>query len=649
MDLTIINRIIDELNNDINERKSILLFLSVKKYFLEHHDKINNIMFYIKFFYKQLSNATQYKILNNFLLAMTKTNINEQLKKQILFQSIVVELNNCSYKNIRLLNKYSLQTITHKIQICDYDYISNINYNVLLREVKKEPIKHFNIERLVLGWTNAQFKEYAIEQSKNYDYFKEAPQHKKRNEFIDIIVVSRHFYGKPSGQLLKLFFNYKDIIKNIRFTLIQLGSFRDDDTHKNLKNHAYKFYNFNFKEECIDCIKKSQPDIIIEVMGLMNNHLLDIISLRLAPIQISWLAYPGTCGMESIDYIISDKYVIPNDQRIHYCEKVLEMPECYQINDDLIEISENYTIPKMEEIKKNFTIIGFMNHTYKVDIQTINIWCQAFKKCKDTKFLMINMNNTSIGNILNYCKKHYGIERDFFIILPAINKNNHLARIHKYTDFCIDSIICNGHTTTTDILLTGTPLLTMTTPTFSGQVSESLLKNIHCDELVSYNKEDYINNIVNMANNHEYREKMIEKVHYSIRKHNILNSRRYCQHLVEGIIMAYNLNQNKQHIDIPMIEEYFTLNDNSVRSFKIPNKYSTLKIIFGDDELELLMYKHELWKNKKLTYHDIDIYKEVVFSLKENGDLLDVYLNSNIVGSIRKELNKIKCNNDFII
>jgi len=648
MNLILIDKIINELTDEINERRVIIFFLGCQTVLIEQCNNID-IEKYVEFFCKKISETTNYYLIINFLNLLTQNIIDPKIKENIAKKNIIVNLNACVYNLNNLLNKNSIYLITNRIQACDYNYISNISYKLLLENVKNNPIKHFNIERLVVGWTNSQFKEYAIEQAKHYNYYKPCT-YKARDEFIDVVIISRHFYGtKPSGQLLNMFLNYSNNDKKIRYTLIQLGNFNNDEVHNNLKKHAYKFFCFKYKEDCIYYLKLFKPDIIVEVMGLMNDHLLDIISLKLAPIQISWLAYPGTLGMEAIDYIIADKYVIPETQKQYYVENVITLPECYQINDDTINITE-FNCKKHDELKKQYTIIGFMNHTYKVDLKTLDIWCRAFLRCNNSKIMLLNMNKESINNIIYYMKIKYNIDSSNIIISPTIEKKKHLSRIQKYTDFCIDSVICNGHTTTTDILLAGIPLLTMTTPTFSGQVSESLINNINCNELISYNEDDYISNIVKMANDKDYREKITDKVRYSVRKYNSLNTRRYCQHFTSALHIAYENYNNKKSFNVPLIDEYFT-NDVCIDNeyiFNINNIYTTIKIMFGN-ELELLLYKQEMWKNKVLSTHKFDIYNtKLEFKLIKTDNSVNIYLNNVLIDCINN-FKQIKSNNDFVL
>lgn len=558
-------------------------------------------------------------------------------------------------------NNYAKIEDTHEMYRFIMSYITEKSSELL-----------FTLERFALNWTNKMLLDYT---TKEVSYYNVHDKIKIDNNYgphegVNIALISRDFWNRPTGQLLNQFFNHiGNTPSSFNYHLVQLGHFKDDHIYKNLIQNADSFTQIEYQLEIIKIMKEKKIDIIIDLMGLMYNNVLNIMSLKLAKIQIAWLSYPSTLGMDEIDYMVADIHTIPKKQQDEYIEKILYMPECYQINDDRLAYAEfrKYELNDKEVIipeqKKGKVLIGFLNSAYKIDFYTLGAWASAFKQCPNAVLVILQCSKQSVNNIARAWVQDLQMSPDQLQVWPYLQKGKYLERTRRHLDFCVDSIYCNSHTTGSDILSTGTPLVTLSHKTFAGQVAKSLLQTIHCPELIAKNRKTYIKKIVKLANDSEYRAMITKKVQYSIKKYNLFNSRRYFQHFMCGLetVWANHLKGVKDHIYVDPIEEYTTFEisytTESTLTLNIVCGCSTCKLLIDDCHLEILMNKPsgEIWVNGEMLSLDIvatlDIFPDgssdspYILTLGRLGETqTSISLNNLLIWTGPVQFTNVRCN-----
>ena len=225
-------------------------------------------------------------------------------------------------------------------------------------------------------------------------------------------------------------------------------------------------------------------DIAVDLMGMTSDSRTGIFAERAAPVQVSYLGYPGTMGAEYIDYLIADATVIPPEHRQHYREKIACLPHTFQINDARRSIAA--TAPDRAALglpAQGFVFCNF-NNSYKLTPDDFDIWMRLLQKVPGSVLWLAGTNPTAEANLRQEAKaRGVAPERLVFKQFTALLED-HLAQI-RHADLFLDSRYFNAHTTGSDALWAGVPLLTCPGETYASRVGASLLKAIGLPELIA--------------------------------------------------------------------------------------------------------------------------------------------------------------------
>ena len=319
---------------------------------------------------------------------------------------------------------------------------------------------------------------------------------------IRIGYFSADFYKHATMYLMRRIFEFHD--KNKFEILIYSFSDYQDTFTDELKKNVTKFININNipDEEAVDIARKDELDIAVDLKGFTKNTRLSIFSLRVAPIQISYLGYPGTIGSNCIDYIIADKVIIPENLNKFYSEKVLYMPNCYQCNDSQ-RIESNKILKKSDfGLSEDTFIFACFNANNKITLEEFEIWMSILKKVKNSILWLYKSNNYSMINLKKEAEKQ-GIQSKRIIFADRVSNEDHLARI-KFADLFLDTFNYNAHTTASDALWAGVPIVTKQGKSFSARVCSSLLTALDLEELITKDNVEYENLAYRIASDNSY-------------------------------------------------------------------------------------------------------------------------------------------------
>ena len=226
-----------------------------------------------------------------------------------------------------------------------------------------------------------------------------------------------------------------------------------------------------------------QIDIAIDLKGSTKNHRFGIFSYRAAPIQVSYLGYPGTMGAEYIDYLIADKTLIPYESQQFYTEKIAYMPHSYQVNDRSRVISDRVFTKQEAGLPEEGFVFACFNSNYKITPDVFDVWVRLLKSVEGSVLWLYQENETAALNLRKEAKKR-GLAPERLVFAPKMELSEHLAR-HKLADLFIDTLPCNAHTTASDALWAGLPILTCMGESFASRVAASLLNAIEMPELIT--------------------------------------------------------------------------------------------------------------------------------------------------------------------
>jgi predicted O-linked N-acetylglucosamine transferase (SPINDLY family) len=262
--------------------------------------------------------------------------------------------------------------------------------------------------------------------------------------------------------------------------------------------------------EAAERIQAAQIDILVDLNGYFGAPRIGVFARRPAPLQVNYLGFPGTLGVPYVDYIIADNIVIPEGERCFYDEQVVWLPNSYQANDRKRPIADNVpSRPTLGLPEDGFVFCSF-NQSYKLTPQTFASWMRILK-AKHGSVLWLLYGNAPFAENLSIAAEGHGVARDRIVFAPPIPADHHLARL-KHADLFLDTLPCNAHTTASDALWAGLPLLTCRGSAFSGRVAASLLNAICLPELVADDLEGYEALAIRMATDSSFHQSIRQKL-----------------------------------------------------------------------------------------------------------------------------------------
>ncbi len=242
-------------------------------------------------------------------------------------------------------------------------------------------------------------------------------------------------------------------------------------------------------DEAAARIRARQIDILVDLKGHTGHSPAALLNHGLAPVQATWLGFPGSVTEIDLDYAIGDRFVLPDSSKPYYHEKFCRLPESYQPNDPLSRpLPEAARRADLGLPEDGFVFASF-NGSAKINRQTIALWARLLQETPGS-VLWIMCRSMAIGSICRRFETH-GIGRERLITAAPAPYEQHIARIQA-ADLALDTFPCNGHTTTSDMLWAGLPVLTMKGRHFASRVSESLLNAAGLPDLVAASAEEFV-------------------------------------------------------------------------------------------------------------------------------------------------------------
>ncbi len=230
-------------------------------------------------------------------------------------------------------------------------------------------------------------------------------------------------------------------------------------------------------------------DILVNLNGFFGEHRMQVFARQPAPIQVNYLGFPGTLGAPYMDYIIADQHVIPTGHETFYTEKVVRLPNCYQANDSKREIGTRVLTRAEFGLPESGVVFCCFNNTYKITPGIFDCWMRILKQVEHSVLWLFESNATAAANLKREAMAR-GVHEERIIFAKALPLPDHLAR-HQLANLFLDTLPYNAHTTASDALWAGLPVLTCLGQTFPSRVAASLLTTIGLPELIATTLEAY--------------------------------------------------------------------------------------------------------------------------------------------------------------
>ena len=416
--------------------------------------------------------------------------------------------------------------------VCDWEKIDEIS-DALDEDIGNGTEHPFlNISRIddeSINFTVA--KSWAENNIYNSLVIKNANQNKEKGK-IKLAYICGELRNHPTYHLIK------DLFKNHNkddFEIYIFSYNHDDDIKNEVQKDVHKFISLDniSDNNAIDLISGFNIDILIDLSIIITNNRQKIISSRPAKKVISYLGYPGTSGHSFYDYIITDEIVTPYDQQKYYTEKFLYLPRTYQVNSSKKFIKKDNVLKNDHNLPSHSIVLSCFNQSFKIDEPIFKSWVNILKTIPSTYLWILEDNELAKFNLTKYANSK-GIESGRVIFAPRIDRNNHLKRL-AFVDIALDTRIYNGHTTTTDALQTGVPVVTIRGNHFASRVSAGLLSSVGLEELVVHNIQEYEEKIIKLCKDRSYFKRIKEKLSNNENMKNFYDIKKFANELESSL------------------------------------------------------------------------------------------------------------------
>lgn len=307
---------------------------------------------------------------------------------------------------------------------------------------------------------------------------------------IRLAYLSPDFREHPTAYLTAGLFGRHDRSR-FEITAISFGPDDDSDMRRRLMRSFDRFLDVRDRSDrqIAELIHDMEIDIAVDLAGHTQHSRPNILAARPAPVQASYLGYPGTTGAGHIDYLIADRMVIPPEHRAGYSERIVYLPDSYQVNDrertmvDVAPTRADLGLPP-----GGFVFCCF-NNTFKITPDVFDVWMGLLRATDESVLWLLAGHATAMTNLRREAAAR-GVSGDRLIFAPRAKLDLHLAR-HRQADLFLDTFHCGAHTTASDALWAGLPVLTCPGPTFASRVSASLLQSLRLPELIASSAAEY--------------------------------------------------------------------------------------------------------------------------------------------------------------
>jgi protein O-GlcNAc transferase len=376
-----------------------------------------------------------------------------------------------------------------------------------------------------------------------------------KHDKIRVGYVSADFRQHPVARVIAGVFECHDR-SQFETTAISIGPNDNSEIRLRLEGSFDKFVDA-WAISSADIAKKileAEIDILIDLNGFTENARTEIFAHRPAPIQVSYLGYPGTMGSNYIDYVIADPTLIPASHQNSYAENVAYLPHSYLPHDNESRIISNGSLGRREfGLPDNGFIFCCFNNAYKYNPTVFRRWLKLLEAV-DHSVLWLSENNTIAADNLKKEAIIAGVDPGRLVFAKRLpSAEDHLAR-YRLADIFLDTLPYNAHTTASDALWAGLPVLTQMGNTFAGRVAASLLSAIDLPELITHSRDEYEALAIELAHNREKLQAIREKLQRNRLTTPLFDTALYTKHLeaaYKAMYQRYQTGLPPDHIEVP--------------------------------------------------------------------------------------------------
>lgn len=482
------------------------------------------------------------RINNNFLEAISnKADVFDTQKK---FKESLIELSKI-YKIKPNFSGITQKIISNKMSIFDwqdYEHLKETIGNKLLnKEIILDPLFiYYLFDDLNIQLNNS--KNFINKEFKDYNKVKYKYKRKK-NDKIKIGYFSGDFHNHPVLHIMSDIFKQHDKNKFEIYAFSHGPLKLKNVWKKSIVNYFKEFYEISdwSDKEIIEKANENQIDIAVDLSGLTKYSRTSLFFNRVAPIQVNYLGYPGTSGLNSMDYILADQNVIKKHEAKYFTEKVCYFPKCYIPSSNDVTLANSKKFFKRSEFglpEKEIVFCAFHN-PHKINPKIFDIWINILKKTGKSVLWIKSNDLNAKKNLQNEAMKR-GVDKERIIFTGGIeNINDHLQRL-KLADIFLDTFPYNSHSTVYDYLRANLPMVIMEGNSFPSRVGSSIYSSLKLSELVAKNTTEYENIAVGLSSNKKKLTEIKSKIKSLVKTDYLFNSKKFTFDLEQIFYKIYN-------------------------------------------------------------------------------------------------------------
>ena len=307
---------------------------------------------------------------------------------------------------------------------------------------------------------------------------------------ITIGYLSSDFGDHAVGHLTRGLFELHD---RDRFAVLAYAAYGEDgsDNVEKVKRDADGFTNLLeiSHADAASQIRRDKVDILVDLNGHTHGNRLQICALRPAPLQVTWLGFPGTTGADYIDYLLTDRIVTPAEHAAHYSEAIAYLPGCYQMNGLPDTTSDRAFTRSDVSLPEDAVVFCSFVGAQKIEPFVFESWMRILDATPGSILWLYESSKDAAANLKREAAAR-GIDADRLHFGGKLPRNDHLQRL-RCADIALDTWTYGGHTTTSDALRADLPVIARMGSHFASRVSSSILQTMNLESLITDSAADY--------------------------------------------------------------------------------------------------------------------------------------------------------------
>jgi protein O-GlcNAc transferase len=350
---------------------------------------------------------------------------------------------------------------------------------------------------------------------------------------IRIAYVSRDFFAHATSFLMAELFELHD---RSQFAILGVSFIKDDGSgvRRRIAQACDEFVTLQDEpdHEIARWLREREVDIAVDLKGLTGFARPGIFALRPAPIQVSYLGHPGSLGASFIDYLIADEFLIPPASQAFYAEKIAYLPDSYQVNDRKRGVSPQLPTRAEAGLPANGVVFCCFNNNWKITAPVFDVWMRLLTVVEGSVLWLLADNRWAVENLRRAAQAR-GVAPDRLIFAERLPNDEHLAR-HGLADLFLDTLPCNAHTTASDALWSGVPIVTCAGRSFPARVAGSLLQAVGLTDLVTNSLEEYEALALALARDRQRLASLHAQLSHERLRLPLFDTPRFCGHLEQA-------------------------------------------------------------------------------------------------------------------